>query len=152
MGWYKFLIGSLLQIPRKCNYLWLRNAIFLKDYTRYLKATTFFGLNRYRLSFILYPSKWRRKNLANQLHFKDRLVYSPNLIDCVLLESPFCALFKNKGCCCDKQILIFTPTLLLTVQNDMVNYDVRSCLMHTDPDSSGIWWTSRKPYRQKWVW
>ena len=22
MGWYRFLIGTLLQLPRKCNYLW----------------------------------------------------------------------------------------------------------------------------------
>ena len=34
----------------KCRFLSIYQAQY-KDYTRYLKATTFIGLNRYRLSF-----------------------------------------------------------------------------------------------------
>ena len=61
--------------------------------------------------------KWHRKNLGKRLHFEDRTTcrIHPIPLIWVPMELPFYALFKNKGGCCDKQILIFTPTLLLPI-------------------------------------
>ena len=128
MGWYRFLIGTLLQLPRKCKLFMATKCrlAFIKPSTRILKSTTIIGLNRYRLSFtasfILIRTysgsrkrsdlnialKWRRKNLANQFHF----CIHPFSIIWVPLEPQFYSLFKNKVCCCDKRNLTFTPTSL----------------------------------------
>ena len=56
MRWYRFLIGTLLQLlwniyDHKMPFLSIYQAYIYEDYTRYLRATTFIGLNRYKLSF-----------------------------------------------------------------------------------------------------
>ena len=45
-----------------------------------------------------------------------RLLFLLNFIDMSTVGIIIHALSKNNGCCCDKQILIFTPTSLLIVR------------------------------------
>ena len=83
--------------------------------------------------------KWRRKN---RLHFKDRTTccIHPISLIWVPLESPFYALFKNKGCCCDKQILIFTLTSLVTCPYTHTPPTLTDIMDFTDEEGYDCWW------------